>query len=188
MKPIVIGLLVIILIVSEVLWRRKNRFKKEDAIEIGKLLFDDKAAAFEEYVKLFASDKKQFNIRYSDTFEDTGLELEDLKFIDLITSFGIFENKILIIDWRGEENEGEIQKFCEEKIGRRITWTNVNRLLDKSRNNTDQLLKSINKDLNENNYQLVSMNRSNDSFELSAVSLENLMAIKKIKKDLFKKA
>jgi hypothetical protein len=149
-------------------------------------LFDDKAGGFQEYMNLFASDKKQFNIKYSDTFEDTGLELEDLKLIDLITSFGVFENKILIIDWRGEENEGEIQKFCEEKTGRKIEWNNVSRLLDKSRNNTDQLLKSINKDLNENNYQLVFMNRSNDSFELSAVTLENLMSIKKIKKDLFK--
>lgn len=177
---------IIILILFEIIKRRKNKFNEKQAKELGKLLFADKGAQFEKYVSLYANDKTAFKMTYGEVFDDWGIELKDIKLIDLIISFGEMEEKILIIDWRGEENEGEIQAFCEKILGRSIIWDSVKELKDASRNNAHQLLENINKDLSKINHQLIFMNTSNDSYELTVVSKENLLAIKKNGKGLFR--
>lgn len=179
-------LLIIVVLAIEWLWRRKNAFNQEEAVAIGKLLFEEHAADFEILVGWFVKDKKQFELLYGELFDDMGMAVKDIRLLDLLRAFGIEREKILVIDWRGEENEGEIQKFCEEQIGRSIAWTHVQQLENISRTNTAGLFKAIQKDLIPNRYQLAFMDSGNDSYELMVLRMETFNAVQALNKKLIK--
>jgi|GEM_PF-4058492 hypothetical protein len=176
-------------IIAEFLWRRKHKRKLFDiskAVKIGELLFESKSKEFEEFVHLFSGNKSEFSIQYESDFEDMGLTIADVTLLDLLAYFGDNKNEMLIIDWRGEENEGEIQAFCEEKLNRIITWSSVNKLRDQTETITLQkLFELINSDLKNIGYQLIFSNRSNDSYEIFVTTNSNFRTIQSIDKTLF---
>jgi hypothetical protein len=111
-----------------------------------------------------------------------------MSLLDFILLFGDHEDEILTIDWRGEENEGEIQKWCEEKLGYNVNWDKVKQL--KAGNikvSIEKLIQVINNDLNTINYNLIVFDSANDSFELAVISTENLNILVKLNKSLIRK-
>lgn len=175
-----------LVIILEILWRKKHRFDINKTIQIGKLLFESKRTRFEEYVNTYKTNKHNFKMIYVDDFSGID-DIKEMTSLDFILLFGDYADEILTIDWRGEENEGEIQKWCEEKLGHPVNWTQVENFR-KEENNTsiESLIKTINSDLNQINYSLIVFDSANDSFELAVISNKNLKTIKELNKKLIK--
>jgi len=186
-KFIIIGIAIVVLFVSEFLWRKKSsKFNLDIALKIGDLLFKDDSDEFRKYVNLFVNEKEKFKEKYESDFEEIGIEFNDIKLLDLVIQFGVDANKILIIDWRGEENDGEVQDFCEEILKCKIDWEEVNQFKVKERESDVLVLfEKINADLSQLGYTLIFSTNSNDSYEIGVTKIENFDKIKMIKKDLF---
>jgi len=166
--------------------KKSSKFNLDIALKIGDLLFKDDSDEFRKYVNLFVNEKEKFKEKYESDFEEIGIEFNDIKLLDLVIQFGVDANKILIIDWRGEENDGEVQDFCEEILKCKIDWEEVNQFKVKERESDVLVLfEKINADLSQLGYTLIFSTNSNDSYEIGVTKIENFDKIKMIKKDLF---
>ncbi|MCR6639840.1 MAG: hypothetical protein NVV82_12895 [Sporocytophaga sp.] len=158
MKYIVIVILIIIAVGAIQVFRsNKGKFiiNNADLIEAGQLLFPDLRTDFEAFLNLFLKDKKTFLANEEllddyDNFED----LDKLKAIEAIYIFGDSRQKLCLVDWRVEENEGEIERFLEENLQIKTDWKNVNALREAGDEEKQRdgkfiidLLKTFDKDL-----------------------------------------
>jgi hypothetical protein len=99
--------------------------------------------------------------------------------IDLFYNFMEDKNQVLTVDWRGEENEGEIETFIESLNQEQIEWTKVNELIEgqlKRKVSDDKfiikLFKSIDMDLQNINTRLLFLNIDGDSYVFTTVDTE----------------
>ena len=99
----------------------------EGLIEIGTILFSGLKKEFETFFKTFLKDKNTFLTENEVLLEDyDNFELDKLKPIEVIYIFGDSKGKLWMTDWRGEENEREIELFLEDKLQIKTDWKNVN--------------------------------------------------------------
>lgn len=155
-----------------------NKTKKEELSSAGHYLFPDFAAEFATFFnehqnnkKRFLSSNKSLLVRY-DNFE-----LEQLKPIEVVYIFGDSKQKVTITDWRGEENEREIEHFLENKLQIKALWNNTKELrkaVDEKKQNDPEfviaLLKTIDKDLYPLKKRIIFFNLGWDSYVHTAVS------------------
>ena len=99
--------------------------------------------------------------------------------IDVFYNFMDDKNQVLTIDWKGEENEGEIETFIESLNHEQIKWTKVNELRAgqlKRKYSDDKfiikLLRSIDIDLQNINTRLLFLNIDGDSYVFTTVDTE----------------
>jgi len=178
---------IILVIILEFLWRRKHGLNIYKAEQIGKVLFESKQLRFEEYTKTYKTNKHNFDMIYGEDVSGVG-KPEKMSLLDFILLFGDHEDEILTIDWRGEENEEEIQSWCEEKLGYNVDWYLVKQLKAKSiKVSIEKLIQAINNDLNKINSNLIVFDSANDSFELAVISTENLNKLIMLDKHLLRK-
>lgn len=182
-KLIIFIVAVILVIVFEFIWRRKHRLDISKAEVIGALIFERKKQAFTEFVNLYKTNRHNFKMIYADEF--SGINIDKMTLVDFFILFGIGVDDVLVIDWRGEENDGEILEWCEQKAGKRIPWNEVSTLRRRYKKiEVEDLLKAINKDLNQDDLNLVTLKTTNDAYELLILSSQNLMELESIEKNL----
>jgi hypothetical protein len=196
MKYIVIVILIIIAVGAIQVFRsNKGKFiiDNSDLIEAGQLLFPDLRTDFEAFFNLFLNDRKTFLANEEllddyDNFED----LDKLKAIEAIYIFGDSRQKLCLIDWRGEENEGEIESFLEENLQIKIDWRNVNerrKAVDKEKQRDGKfiidLLKTFDKDLATLNKKLFFFDLGWDAYVFTVVDKTSYEAITDKFTDLF---
>jgi hypothetical protein len=114
-----------------------RKTSQEELIEIGQYLFADFYTDFATFFNSFLNDKKTFLVENKELLEEYVLpeskyadnfELDKLKAIEVVYIFGDSKQKLNLIDWRGEENEREIEIFLEDKLRIKTDWKNVNEL------------------------------------------------------------
>ena len=145
----------------------KDTTVKFDIKQVGHLLFPDFKAEFENYITLYSENKKEFFKKYN----EYQTEDADLTELNLIQSFGNMKDKLGFIDWKGEENELEIDEYIEGQVQKGIVWTNSNLLrksisVDKQRDGKFivKLFQAIDKDLQLINFRLVFLNMGWDAY------------------------
>ena len=84
--------------------------------QVGQLLFPDLTESFEIFINLYNKNKAKFWTTYKDIQEDK----TELLQLELIQLFGDINGKLGFIDWKGEENEFEINEYIEEQIQKKI--------------------------------------------------------------------
>ncbi len=180
----------IILIIASLVYLIRDKQKqgkdKSEFLQIGKLLFQDYLDEFESYFNLYLHEKEEFIRRYSVMLlkNNEDAKLKDISPLEVIYAFADNKGIVHITDWRGEENENEIQDFIDRRVSSKPTWTNVDILrrgVDAEKQRDDKfiihLLKGIDKDLIELNKKLVFFNLGWDAYVYTVVDLVAFKAI-----------
>lgn len=180
MKYIVIAILTVIIVGAIQAFRNKKGnllINNTDLLEAGQLLFPELKTDFEIFFNSFLKDKKIFLTDNQELLEDyDNFELDKLKPIEVIYIFGDSKKKLWMTDWRGEENEKEIENFFEDKLKIKTDWRNVNEIrkgVDEERQRDGKfiidLLKTIDKDLETLNKRLIFLDLGWDAYVYTVV-------------------
>lgn len=150
--------------------KKELKEKKSKYLKFGKLIFKNQVTEFEEFFYQYINSK-------------------DIKTkpIKIIQSFAEINKLSFIVDWRGEENEGEIQNFIISKIDENILWTNTNIFKEKYIDKEDgvyiiDFLKNIDKDLKVINKKMLFLNLNSDSYIFLVTDISTFKEINKIEK------
>jgi hypothetical protein len=149
----------------------------KELIDIGTLLFPELKTYFETFFNTFLNNKKRFLTENKQLLEDyDNFQLDKLTPLEVIYIFGDSKEKLWMTDWRGEENEREIQNFLEDKLQIKTDWKNVNEIrkeVDEEKQKDGKiildLLKTIDKDLEALNKRLIFLDLSWDAYVFTVV-------------------
>jgi hypothetical protein len=150
---------------------------EEDLVEIGRNLYPDFHNDFEKFITLLLKDQNEFLVEYKALLlKYQNLRLDKLKLIEAVYVFGDHKQLLHITDWRGEENEGEIEEFLENKLRIRSNWKTVSELRNGTPvdiQNDDRLiialLRAIDQDLKQLNKKLVFIKLDWDSYVFTVI-------------------
>ena len=154
----------------------KNEEKKKkkaaaDYLRAGELLFADQREGFTEFYQSYLRRKKK----------------EEDEPMDALNEFADGRNLLGVTDWRGEENEGEVEEFIEQLLGQKIVWTHTALLrsevpLDEQRDGgfIVDLFKAMDKDLKAIDRRLLFLGLS-DTYEYMVVPVRVLEDVRKMK-------
>lgn len=183
--------------IAKIVWedqRQKKRGKADRALktgksenlsEVGPFLFPNCSNDFKAFFNLFLNDKKAFLTKYRAIFDDYDrLDLEQLKPIETAYLFGASKQELHFTDWRGEEDEKEIEGFIEDKLKIEIQWKYVGALrmrigLEKQRDGKFilDLFAAIDKDLKPLGKKLVFLDLNWDAFVYALVDQSSYQTI-----------
>jgi hypothetical protein len=166
-----------------------------DFLYLGKVLYKADAAEFETYYTLYQSDEAGFYETYSEILQDDPHFEDDVIFspLEIFYSFGEYKQKVLLVDWPGEENEGEIEEFVQAQCAQEIVWTNVNALRVSAKSSRKrgffvlELFKAIDKDLQIQGKNLLFFNLAWDAYALMPLESELCEEVLGIAKGYFKR-
>ena len=153
---------------------RKKSIENDSQLEkIGMLIFPDYKDEFKKFYSLYLQDPKQFLAQE----ELQEFDLGNIRPIDVLYLFGEIKSLVHLIDWRGEEDEDEIETYLENNhLKHKHTWTNTSKLRvgvseEKQRNGKFiiTLFKSIDKDLQTINKQLIFLDLGSDAYAYTTV-------------------
>jgi hypothetical protein len=171
---IILGVISMIYIVRDEIKSKKELTRnKTQYLELGKLLF-----------KKYTTD---FEVIYNAYLH---AENKNLKPIEVLQDFADNKGISLTIDWKGEENEGEIQDFISSHINKKISWTNTNKLKENKTVISEdkfiiRLFKTIDEDLKEINNRLLFFDLVTDSYIFTVTDTTTFKAITKIDNKYF---
>ena len=188
MKYIVIAILTLVIVRAIQTFRNKKGnllINNSDLLEAGQLLFPELKQDFDIFFNTFIKDKKTFLADNEKILEDyDNFELDNLKPIEAIYIFGDSKEKLWMTDWRGEENEREIENFIDSKLKIKSDWAKVNELRmnvgeEKQRDGDFiiELLKFIDKDLESINKRLIFLDLGWDAYVYTVVDLTKFKTI-----------
>jgi len=188
MKYIVIAILTVIIVVVIQAFRNKKRnllLSNSDLLEAGQQLFPELKIDFEVFFSSFIKDKKTFLTDNEELLEDyDNFELDKLKPIEVIYIFGDSKERIWMTDWRGEENEREIEHFLESKLKIKTDWTTVNELREDADEEKQRdgefiidLLKGIDKDLEPINKRLIFFDLGWDAYVYTIIDQSSFKTV-----------
>lgn len=165
----------------------KSSLKTNDKefIDIGTILFPEQKIDFESYYNTFLNDKKRFLTENEELLKDyENFEFDKLKPLEILFIFGDSKSQLLLTDWRGEENEREIENFIERKLRIETDWKNVNgirKCVDEESQRDGEflidLLKTIDKDLEPLNKRLIFLELGWDSYVYTVVDQHSYKTI-----------
>jgi len=116
---------------------------------------------FDEFYHLYFDNSKNFFLENKKLLEENdNFDLKKLKPIEILYLFLHSRKLVNVTDWKGEENDFEIETFIET-FTKNINWKNTTTFRNannkglKDSNFVPDLLKVIDKDLSNINYRLV---------------------------------
>lgn len=174
----VVFFLVIFMIVGAFTLRKKKvvmATKTSDFQEIGSLIFPSEKGAFETFFQDFLTNKSMFLDEHVDLIEEYGFDNPNA--LQITYMFGDSRELIGYVDWRGEENENEVEDFIKAQMsGKEVDWNHTKKLRE-SHAGEDQrdgsfiidLFKAIDKDLMGAERQLLFFDLGFDAYVFSSV-------------------
>ncbi len=148
---------------------REENKKRAEYLEAGHLIFAGYKDEFAEFYQSYMRGKKK------------------KKPIEVLYEFADGRGLIQVIDWRGEDSEGEIEEFIEELLGQKIAWTNTSTfrsglMMDKQREGEFivDLFKAVDEDLKVNDQRLLFLGLG-DTYEYTVVGAKAFGNINKMK-------
>lgn len=168
--------------------------KDLDTIEkFGAILYSDSAEDFQNCVKTFSNDKEKFEEEYAELIDDFGVNPEESKLVDLLYAYGDSKNKVIYIDWRGEENEREIEEYIDTAFSKEHKWLKTGKLREESENLDREdgkfiihLLKEIDNDLKDTNERLMFFSTNWDGYGFTVVSEQQFEEIQNFPNSIMK--
>jgi hypothetical protein len=173
----------------------KNIFNNEQNIdiyiEIAKIIYPENETEINNCFNLYKENKKKFRKDFEEIIEEFDFDSENGTLTELLYSFGEWKGKTVYIDWRGEENEGEIEEYISDIINKKIDFKITKELREKAIN-TDQrdgvfikkLFNSIQIDLNNNGYEIMFFNIDWDGYGFTVINQSDVNNILKIDKSI----
>ena len=189
MKAIIFAAIILILIFAYQFIKANSGTKlltsNSNYLEIGLLLFPNHKNEFESFFNSFTASKAKFISDYDELLQDyDNFELEKLKAIEVLYIFGDSKKQLWLTDWKGEENEKEIETFVEKHLNQKITWTNASKFRSDNAK-TDQrdgnfvidLFKQADKDLQQINRRLIFFSLGWDAYVFTTVDTKSFNQI-----------
>ena len=165
----------------------------EQHLEIGKIIYPKNDNEISSCFNLFKDNKKKFKKDFKMLIDDYEFDSDNGSLTELLFSYGDWKNKTIYIDWRGEENEGEIEEYILEIIENKINFKNTTELRKKSVDIEQrdgkyikQLLLNINKDLNVAGYEVLYFNIDWDGYGFIIAEKSEVQKILKISNKILK--
>ena len=154
-----------------------NKHKKEELKGIEEFLFPNFKEEFRNFFYSFLNDEKTFVFENEKILKEyDNFELKKLKATEALYIFGDNKQKLCLTDWKGEENEKEIESFLESNLSIKTDWKNVNELRknisqekSKSKKFITELLKAIDIDLKPLNKRLIFINLGWDAYVYTVI-------------------
>lgn len=126
--------------------------------EIGKVIFSDHADDFQQYYDAYLRKSGKKGAKAPTP-------------IRVLHDFAEKKERLLIIDWRGEENEEEVEEYIEAQLGKEVPWRHTTELRKTSTNAgawdgkfIAPLFTAIDQDLKALNKRLLFLVTGSDSF------------------------
>jgi hypothetical protein len=172
------------IIIDDKIEKRRNSESKaliktsdKELIEIGPFLFSELSNDYTTFIRSYLTDKKTFLNENKKLLEEyDNFEMEKLKPIEVIYIFGDSKGKLWMTDWRGEENETEIEQFFEDKLQIKTDWKNVTDIrkgLEEEKQRDGKfiidLLNTFDKDLETLNKRLIFLNLGWDAYVYTVI-------------------
>lgn len=166
-----------------------NRARKlsvnSDYLTVGQLLFPEHKDELGKFYNSYATDKATFISEYAVLLQNyENFDLEKLAPIEVLYIFGDSKEQIWFTDWRGEENEMEIETFIEEYLGHKVNWTKSSTLrLDYPEEDQRdgefiiELFKRIDEDLQQYHKRLIFFSLGWDAHVFTAVDSKSFTNI-----------
>ena len=168
---ILFSFIIIIAVVYDLTLKKRASTQNEIFYEVTKYLLGDNYKKFESFKNLYQSNPQAFLsknnvlVKQNDNFD-----FKNLKSVELLYLFGTSEKIISVTDWKGEENEYEIEKFLDANANSRV-WENAiafRKSVTKNEVRDDSfpigLLKAIDKDLAIAGHRLLFLDLGWDSY------------------------
>ncbi|MCB9163276.1 MAG: hypothetical protein H6592_02400 [Flavobacteriales bacterium] len=155
-------------------YRNKKNLKKKAYryFDIGKIIFSQYKVEFEAHYTNYLNNQTR-----------------KIRPIDALAAFADIRGLSLVIDWRGEDNEGEIEEFINSKVDT-LSWSNTIALREQYSDGETRdgefiirLFKALEKDLKQINHQLLFFDLGGDSYVFmitDAATYKNIMKSKDI--------
>jgi hypothetical protein len=147
--------------------RKINSGVKFDIKKVGQLIYPDLTKDFDDFINLYSKNKTEFRKRY----KEIEIDSNELSELELLQSFGDIKQELGFIDWKGEEDEFEIEGYIEKQIQKEIAWTKSTLLrksiaIDKQRDGKFilKLFQAIDKDLQFIKFRLIFLNMGWDAY------------------------
>lgn len=157
--------------------------EKARLLELGKLVYSSEVAEYELFFKAYITDEEKFSIEHLALMEENGID--ELEPLDVCYLFGCHKDLVGYIDWKGEENMGEVEALIENQIKEiKIKWSMVKKFreLNFNRDQRDgnyiiDLFKEADKDLALLELQLLFFDLGSDGYAFKVVSSSNFKKI-----------
>lgn len=166
---------------GSVLPRASSKF-----LETGLLLFSDRAEEYKAYIDLFRNNQDSFLEQYEEKLDEYGFD--NLTEFDAFRTFGDMYGYLMYMDWRGEENEREVEDFVEMKLaGKVIPWFKTDALREENAGKEQadgkfiiKLYKTIDEDLREQGHALLFLAVDGDGYSFMVATLDELEKAKEL--------
>ncbi|WP_184550392.1 DUF6630 family protein [Mucilaginibacter sp. FT3.2] len=173
---VVLVFIIVFALVFEVLKKKKDRKEKANFWEIGEMTFPAYREEFCDFYKSYLGGPKMFVTRHARLLKDAdSFAPKKLKPIDIFYLFADSKKLVKVVDWRGEENKGEIEEFIDQLLTRENTWTNVSKLRvclnaeNRSGNFIVDLFKAVDIDLKVIGRRLVFFELGGDAYVYTVI-------------------
>ena len=174
--------------VYEVIKRKRKSRKSTELLTLGAKVFPDFEDEFTNFYSLYLKDTKKFVAQNLERLTD----FKSPKPIEVAYVFATSKNLVQLIDWKGEENEGEIEAFIDGLLKEKLSWEEslqLRKSIDPDEQRDGQfivdLFRSIDKDLRKIKQRLLFFDLGSDSYAYTVVSLKNFGQIKKDQSTVF---
>lgn len=150
--------------------RFNNKFRR-----VFETINPDLNSEFNSFFGLYSENKKTFYNKYKSILKSYDFfEFENLKPIELFYVFCDSRKLLSIIDWRGEENDKEIEQFIENLLKTEIIWSNTIELRRKKQSSKDKdfvkmLFQTIQKDISKLNLKILFLEMGWDSYVYTVI-------------------
>jgi hypothetical protein len=142
---------------------------------------------------LYLTDKTKFLNQNAELIKRSNILVsKNSKPIEILYLFTHAKYLTHLIDWKGEENEKEIETFVEKLLDKKINWFNTSKLRidlsDPKRINNDfivDLLKAADKDLRKIGYRLIFFEMGWDAYVYTIVESKVFNSVKNTTKDFY---
>ena len=160
-------------------------------IKIGKILFPKHSDDIEKCITLFSKNEAEFVEKYENLVNEYDVIVGESSMTELLFSYGDSKNKVIYIDWRGEENEGEIEEYIQNTLSFQIDFTETTKFRKQSIELEKRdgefvlnLFNEINTDLFKSGLILAFFNIEWDAYGFMVIPIKKFEEIESVKKNV----
>lgn len=149
-----------------------KRESNRDYLHIGQLVFDRYADAFVAFYHLYQENPAQFSSTYAALLKEVGvMDVSKMTPYEVVYAFARSKNLVESLDWRGEEEVGELQEYAEKIISKKCEWNNTSALYKAYRKEDRRdgifvidLFTAVDEDLQEAGYRILFLDQGTDAY------------------------
>jgi len=163
-------------LIYEMLKKRHDFHLEKEFLTVAEVI-SPKYKGFSDFYNLYKNDRNKFLTRFSLSHDVENFDLENLKPIEVLYIFANAKNLVHLVDWKGEENEGEIEAFIDGLLKQQHSWTQTLKLRNDLKENKAgqsqfiiELFQSVDKDLQATDNRLIFFELNWDAYVFTVVA------------------